>query len=135
MKNDTNENQNNFLILIRDIAHCYPLLKDHPEKPLQKEVTYLYRKNQNEHTKTTIGKQLLFYLVFLSKILAIHRIPGEDRRPYSFLSTTFTSNIETFACIYAFEIIMSQFQPRHMHLKDCFSKRIILLEKLALIEH
>ena len=42
------KNQGNFLALVREIAHYYPLLKKHLEDPLSKDVTYLSPKRQNE---------------------------------------------------------------------------------------
>ena len=42
------KNQGNFLALVREIAHYYPLLKKHLEDPLPKDVTYLSPKRQNE---------------------------------------------------------------------------------------
>ena len=42
------KNQGNFLALVREIAHYYPLLKKHLEDPLRKDVTYLSPKSQNE---------------------------------------------------------------------------------------
>ena len=42
------KNQGNFLALVREIAHYYPLLKKHLEDPLPKDVTYLSPKSQNE---------------------------------------------------------------------------------------
>ena len=42
------KNQGNFLALVRETAHYYPLLKKHLEDPLRKDVTYLSPKSQNE---------------------------------------------------------------------------------------
>ena len=42
------KNQGNFLALVREIAHYYPLLKKHLEDPLLKDVIYLSPKSQNE---------------------------------------------------------------------------------------
>ena len=42
------KNQGNFLALVREVAHYYPLLKKHLEDPLRKDVTYLRPKSQNE---------------------------------------------------------------------------------------
>ena len=39
------KNQGNFLALVREIAHYYPLLKKHLEDPLRKDVTYLSPKS------------------------------------------------------------------------------------------
>ena len=41
-------NQGNFLALVREIAHYYPLLKKHLEDLLRKDVAYLSPKSQNE---------------------------------------------------------------------------------------
>ena len=42
------KNQGNFLALVCEIAHDYPLLKKYLEDPLHKDVTYLSPKSQNE---------------------------------------------------------------------------------------
>ena len=42
------KSQGNFLVLVREIAHYYPLLKKRLEDPLRKDVTYLSSKSQNE---------------------------------------------------------------------------------------
>ena len=42
------KNQGNFLALVGEIAHYYPLLKKHLKDPLRKDVTYLSPKSQNE---------------------------------------------------------------------------------------
>ena len=39
------KNQGNFLVLVHEIAHYYPLLKKHLEDPLRKDVTYLSPKS------------------------------------------------------------------------------------------
>ena len=48
LKAAAEKNQGNFLALVHEIAHYYPLLKKHLEDPLHKDVTYLSPKCQNE---------------------------------------------------------------------------------------
>ena len=38
----------NFLTIVKKIAHSNPILKEHIEKPIRKDVTYLSPKSQNE---------------------------------------------------------------------------------------
>ena len=45
---DASHNQGNFLTLVHEIAHYYPLLKNHLEDSLRKDVKYLGPKSQNE---------------------------------------------------------------------------------------
>ena len=49
------KNQGNFLALVREIAHYYPLLKKHLEDLLRKDITYLSPKSQNERIIDIIG--------------------------------------------------------------------------------
>ena len=45
---DASHNQGNFLTLVNEIPHYYPLLKNHLEDSLRKDVKYLGPKSQNE---------------------------------------------------------------------------------------
>ena len=47
-KEASEKNQGNFLAIVCEIAHYYPLSKKHLENPLRKDVTYLSPKSQNE---------------------------------------------------------------------------------------
>ena len=50
--------QGNLLTLVHEIAHYYPLLKNHLEDSLRKDVKYLGPKSQNELIDI-IGKKLI----------------------------------------------------------------------------
>ena len=52
------KNSGNFLTLVQEVAHYYPLLKSHLEEPLRKDVKYLGPKSQNELIDI-IGKRLI----------------------------------------------------------------------------
>ena len=41
-------NMGNFLAIVKEIANSNPILKEHIEKPIRKDVTYLSSKSQNE---------------------------------------------------------------------------------------
>ena len=55
---DASHNQDNFPTLVHEIAHYYPLLKNHLENSLRKDVKYLGPKSQNDLTDM-IGKKLV----------------------------------------------------------------------------
>ena len=55
---DASHNQGNFLTSVYEIAHYYPLLKNHLEDSLHKDVKYLGPKSQNELIDF-IGKKLI----------------------------------------------------------------------------
>ena len=55
---DASHNQGNFLSLIHGITHYYPLLKNHLDDSLRKDVKYLGPKSQNELIDI-IGKKLI----------------------------------------------------------------------------
>ena len=55
---DASNNQGNFLTLVHEIAHYYPLLKNHLDDSLRKDVEYLGPKGQNELIDI-IGKKLI----------------------------------------------------------------------------
>ena len=55
---DASNNQGNFLTLVHEIAHYYPLLKNHLDDSLRKDVKYLGPKSQNELIDI-IGKKLI----------------------------------------------------------------------------
>ena len=48
LENETNENQSNFLTLVREIYCYYPLLKNLLKDPLRKDVKYLGPKSQKQ---------------------------------------------------------------------------------------
>ena len=58
LENRTNKNQCNFLALVREITYYYPLLKNHLEDPLRKDVKHLGPKSQHEFIEI-IGKRLI----------------------------------------------------------------------------
>ena len=55
---DASHNQGNFLTLVYEIAHYYPLLKNQLEDSLRKDVKYLGPKSENELIDI-IGKKLI----------------------------------------------------------------------------
>ena len=52
-------NMGNFLAIVKEIANSNPILKEHIEKLIRKDVTYLYPKNQNELGRNFIQCKLL----------------------------------------------------------------------------
>ena len=45
---DASHNEGNFFTLVYEIAHYYPLIRNHLEDSLRKDVIYLGPKSQNE---------------------------------------------------------------------------------------
>ena len=64
------KNQSNFLALVREIAHYYPLLKKHLEDPRRKDVTYLSPKSQNELIDI-IGIRICLFIYLFSIYLTL----------------------------------------------------------------
>lgn len=58
LENETNYNQGNFLTLVREIVHYYPLLKNHLEDPQLKDVKYRGENSQTELIEA-VGKRLI----------------------------------------------------------------------------
>ena len=51
-------NPGNFLSILTEVAHYYPVLQEHLEEPFRKDVTYLSPTNQNEMIEI-IGKNII----------------------------------------------------------------------------
>ena len=71
---DASHNQGNFLNLVHEIAHYYPVLKNHLEDSLRKDVKYLGPKSQNQLTDIIVKKLIQRRIIEETTEVGVHSL-------------------------------------------------------------